>query len=567
MGESLIEVMCMESNLIEQLTGATNPTDFVGRKEVINSYHEILRDFARSNKTIKWVHISGESGIGKSSLLRKLRMDTELERVATGSVEVPVSPKFAIQFLSDIKRIIDEMAPEWRNFLQRRRNAEVTSADFPSDLEGGEINESTLSKLLQSFFVDLDKIDASMKKERFKHGIFLDDLDRLIAAGYGGILPLFSKIAKRLMDDDYDLLLVTTSHYSANEYFDFEKYSDYVLHLELIQFDFNEAELMVRRRGKLVKSKRDIVVQASTRFPFDLALRQLIESKGIDSSKLDAQTLSKAFNFTKGEITVLRDISKHGINLFVYDDYIRLHSQDTINGLKDGLLFSITQDGYFAVDSTALFELISHVFKPIDPRTEVILILERIKDQAEIGQLPALRDLQAVRDHFKTIADKSLIFELSGQVSDTTKAALEGGLIHTAWELLELATLGLQRTGDYEKIGDLQENIAKGFSKANHEYFAAKAYQRAGEYFEKANIEWRSISNYREGGLKYKKEADKTNPEIYHYAIRSMLKQSIICFILANERSKAKEILNDAMRMLLNYPNHINYFDEMEVIN
>ncbi|MCE7737614.1 MAG: ATP-binding protein [Candidatus Heimdallarchaeota archaeon] len=554
----------MESNLIEQLTGATNPNDFVGRKEAINSYHEILREFARSNKTIKWIHISGESGIGKSSLLRKLRMDTELERVATGSAEVPVSPKFAIQFLSDIKRIIDEMAPEWRNFLQRRRNAEIASADFPSDLEGIEINDSTLDKLLQTFFADLDKIDAAMKKERFKHGIFLDDLDRLIATGYGGILLLFSMIAKRLMDDDYDLLLVTTSHHSANEYFDFEKYSEYVLHLELNQFDFNEAELMIRRRGKLVKSKRDTVVQASTRFPFDLALRQLIESKGIDSSKLDAQTLTEAFNFTKGEITVLRDISKHGINLFVYDDYIRLHSQDTINGLKDGLLFSITQDGYFAVDSTALFELISHVFKPIDPRTEVILILDRIKDQAEIGQLPSLRDLQVVRDHFRTIADKSLIFELSGQVSDTTKAALEGGLIHTAWELLELATLGLQRTGDYEKIGDLQENIAKGFGKANHEYFSAKAYQLAGEYFGKANIEWRSISNYREGGLKYKKEADKTNPEIYHYAIRSMLKQSIICFILANERSKAKEILNEAKRMLLNYPNHIDYFDQME---
>ncbi|MFV2013854.1 MAG: ATP-binding protein [Candidatus Heimdallarchaeota archaeon] len=557
----------MESNLIEQLTGATNPNDFVGRKEAINSYHEILRDFARSNNTLKWIHISGEAGIGKSSLLRKLRMDTELERIATGSVEVPVSPKLAIQFLSDIKRVIDEMAPEWRNFIQRRRNTEITSTDFPSDLEGNEISEAILDELLESFFEDLDKLNAAMKREKFKHAIFLDDLDRLMAAGYTGILPLFSGIAKRLMDDDYDLLFVTTSHYSADEHFDFDKHSKYVLHLELIQFDFNEAELMVRRRGKLVKSKRDAVVQASTRFPFDLALRQLIESKGIDSSKLDAQTLSKAFNITKGEITVLRDISKHGINLFVYNDYIRLHSQETINGLKDALLFSITQDGYFAVDSTALFELISHVFKPIDPRTEVILILDRIKDQAEISQLPSLRDLQVVHDHFKTIADKSLIFELSGQLSDTTKAALDGGLIHTAWELLELATVGLKRTGDYEKIADLQENIAKGFSRANHDYFAAKAYQLAGEYFGKANIEWRSIANYREGGLKYKKEADKTDPKIYHYAIRSMLNQSINCFILANERSKAKEILNEAKILLLNYPNHINYFDELEVIN
>jgi hypothetical protein len=557
----------MESNLIEQLTGATNPNDFVGRKEVINSYHEILRDFARSNQGIKWVHISGEAGIGKSSLLRKLRMDTELERIATGSVEVPVSPKFAIQFLSDVKRVIDEMAPDWRNFMQRRRKSEIGSADFPKDLEGNEISKNDLNKLLSSFFTDLDKVDSAMKKERFKHGIFLDDLDRLIAAGYTAILPVFGRIAKRLMEDEFDLLLVTTSHHSANEHLDLEAFADYVLHLELIQFDFNEAELLIRRRGKLVKSKRDTVVQTSTRFPFDLALRQLIESKGIDSSKLNAQTLTEAFEFTKGEIAVLRDISKHGLNLFIYNDFIRLHSQDTINGLKDGLLFSITQDGYFAVDSTALFELICHVFKPIDPRTEVILILERIKGQAEIGQLPSLRDLQVVHDHFTTIADKSLIFELSSQVSDTAKAALDGGLVHAAWELLELATVGLKRTGDYEKIADLQENIAKGFSKANHDYFAAKAYQLAGEYFGKADIEWRSISNYREGALKYKKEADKTNPEIYHYAIRSMFKQAIDCYILANERSKAKQILNEAKRMLLNYPNHIDYFDQLEVIS
>ncbi|MHA2032460.1 MAG: AAA family ATPase, partial [Candidatus Kariarchaeaceae archaeon] len=319
----------MESNLIEQLTGATNPNDFVGRKEAIDSYHNILRDFARSNPSIKWVHISGEAGIGKSSLLRKLRMDTELERIATGSVEVPISPKLGIQFLSDVKRVIDEMAPEWRNFVQRRRNSEISSADFPTNLKGNELNQESLNKLLESFFSDLDKIDSAMKKERFKHGIFLDDLDRLIAIGYSDMLSLFPRIAKKLMEENYEFILVTTSHESANEYLELVEFSEYVHHIELNQFDFNEAELMIRRRGKLVKSKRDDVVQASTRFPFDLALRQLIEAKGLDSGKLDAQTLSDAFDFTKGEIGVLRDISKHGINLFILDDYLRLHSHDT----------------------------------------------------------------------------------------------------------------------------------------------------------------------------------------------------------------------------------------------
>lgn len=557
----------MEPNYIEQLTGATNPNDFVGRKEAINSYHEVLRSFARSNQTVKWIHISGEAGIGKSSLLRKLRMDTELERIATGSVEVPISPKLGNQFLSDIKRVIDEMAPEWRSFMQRRRNSEVSSADFPLNLERKELDANTLDKLFESFFVDLDKINEAMINEKFQHGIFLDDLDRLIQIGYTAILSLIPRIAKKLMDDNYALIFVTTSHDSANEFLEIEKFSNNVLHIELNQFDFNEAELMVRRRGKLVKSKRDTVVKTSTRFPFDLALRQLIEAKNIDSSKLNTQTIKNAFEFTKGEIGVLRDISKHGINLFKLEDYIRLHSRETINSLKDGLLFSISQDGYFTVDSNAIFELICHVFKPIDPRTEVILILDRIREQAELSQLPSQRDLQTVKDNFQTIADKSLIFELSGQVSETAKAALEGDLIHTAWELLQLATIGLQRTEDYEKIGDLQEALAKGFSKADHDYFAAKAYQMAGASFSKGNIEWRSISNYREGGLQYQKEADKTDLKIFHYAIRSMLKQSIDCYLLANERSKARQVLDHAISMLSEFPNHTNYFEKLEVFS
>lgn len=557
----------MESNYIEQLTGATNPNDFVGRKDAINSYHEILRNFSRSNPTVKWIHISGEAGIGKSSLLRKLRMDTELERIATGSVEIPISPKLANQILSDIKRVIDEMAPEWRSFMQRRKNSEISAVDFPLNLEGQELDQRTLDKLLESFFVDLDRVDDAMKKEKFHHGIFLDDLDRLIPVGYTAILSLFHRIAKKLMEDNYSLILVTTSHYTANEFLEIDVDCEYVNHIELNQFDFNEAELMVRRRGKLVKSKRDSVVQASTRFPFDLALRQLIESKDIDSSKLNTQTIVDAFEFTRGEVAVLRDISKHGINLFKLDDYIRLHSAETINSLKDGLLFSISQDGYFTVESNSLFELICHVFKPIDPRTEVILILDRIREQAELSQLPSQRDLQTVKDNFQTIADKSLIFELSGQVSETAKAALEGDLIHTAWELLQLATIGLQRTEDYEKIGDLQEALAKGFSKADHDYFAAKAYQMAGESFGKGNIEWRSIANYREGGLQYQKEADKTDPKIFHYAIRSMLKQSIDCYLLANERSKAKQVLEHAVNILSEFPNHTNYFEKLEVFS
>ncbi|MDH5404882.1 MAG: ATP-binding protein, partial [Candidatus Heimdallarchaeota archaeon] len=70
--------------IIEQLIGPTNPNDFVGRNLIIDQYHDLLRDFVRGNDTVHWIHISGSAGIGKSSLLRKFRMMTEQERIATG---------------------------------------------------------------------------------------------------------------------------------------------------------------------------------------------------------------------------------------------------------------------------------------------------------------------------------------------------------------------------------------------------------------------------------------------------------------------------------------------------
>lgn len=552
-------------NVIEQLTGPTNPDDFVGRSAIIDAYHDLLREFVRSNTNVKWVHISGVAGTGKSSLLRKLRMMTEMERIATGSVEVPISPFKANQFLNDIKRVIDEMAPEWRSFIQRKRNADMYDVPPPPESTSNDVTDAVLKIMEDAFFEDLDRVDKAMKKEKQKHSIFLDDLDRFLGYNYTSLLSVWQLIAKKLMKDDYNLLLVTSGHYSANRYLGINGSSDYVLHLEISQFDFTEAELMVRRRGKLVKSEREIVVQASTRFPFDLALRQLIQSKGLNPTNLNAKVISETFNLTNDEVKLLRDLAKKELNYFTLEDYTRIHNNEIIEGLKDALLFTITQDGYFAFDSFSVWVLISHVFKPIDPRTEVILILDRLRGQAERGQLPAIRDVKIVREHFQSIEDNALIFELSGQLADTAKAALEGNLIQSAWDLLQLATIGLNRTGDFEKIADLQETLAKGFAKVNHDYFAAKSFQAAGKYFRNAGVEWRSVTNYREAGQKYKREAEKTNPEIYHYAIRSMLKQSILSFLNANERSQAKRVIKQAKDILSDYENHLSYFDKIEI--
>ena len=560
-------VCSMKPSLIEQLIGATNPSDFVGRKDLIDNFHEVLRDFARGNKNIKWVHISGSPGSGKTSLLRKLRMDTEMERIATGLVETPISPENSNKFLSEVKQVIDEMAPEWRSFIQRKRNVDISSAMIPPEFKEQEATEADVKKMVDSFFDDLDKVNKAMIKERFKHGLFLDDLDRLLPIGYFSVLKAFKKIAKRLYDEDYHILLVTTSSTNALGHLGIKDNSNYVLHLQLAQFDFTEAELMIRRKGKLVRGKRDDVVQASTRYPFDLSLRQLIESMNLDSNNLNDKTITETFGFTKEEVNVFQDISKYSVNLFKLEDFLKSHSKEILDNLTENLVFVTSQDGYFAVNTNSLFELIKFVFKPIDARTEVILILNRLKDQAEIGQLPSSRDMAIVTQHFSSIEDDSLIFELSSQVGETAKAALEGKLIYTAWELLDLATIGLARTNDFEKIADLQETLAKGFSRANQEYFSAKAFQMAGKYFDLANIEWRSVSNYREAGQKYKEEADRTDPKIFHYAIRSMLVQSIDSYMKAKESAKANSVKNEAKTILKDFVNHVDYFEKLEVLN
>ncbi|MHA2090371.1 MAG: ATP-binding protein, partial [Candidatus Kariarchaeaceae archaeon] len=292
--------------IVEELTGPTNPQDFVGRSAIIDAYHDLLREIVRSNNTIKWIHISGVAGTGKSSLLRKLRMMTEMERIATGSVEIPISPRKANQFLNDIKRVIDEMSPEWRTFIQRKRNVSMYNVPDLPEASKNEVTDSVLEKIKKAFFEDLDKVDKAMKNEKQRHGIFLDDVDRFLSYNYTSFLSVWQLIAKKLMEDDYNLILVTSGHYTANRYLGLTEENEYCLHLKLNQFDFTEAELMVRRRGKLVKSEREKVVQASTRFPFDLALRQLILSNGLDPSNLNAKIITQIFGFTKEEVNLLR---------------------------------------------------------------------------------------------------------------------------------------------------------------------------------------------------------------------------------------------------------------------
>ena len=546
--------------IIEQLIGPTNPNDFVGRNLIIDQYHDLLRDFVRGNDTVHWIHISGSAGIGKSSLLRKFRMMTEQERIATGMVDVPISPHKGKEFLTDIKHLIDEMAPEWRSFLQRKMKYSMDKV-IPVESTGYEVSSDKLNSMYLDFIKDLDVIDKKMKESKYRNAIFLDDLDRIVNFEYFSLLQIFPLIAKYLKDHNSNILFVTSGNLLLNEHLNLKESN--VLHLKLNQFDFTEAELMVRRRGKLVKSDREQVVQASTRFPFDLALRQLILSKEFDPNILNDEVIAQTLGFTDQEVDLLRYLSISEKNYFIYDELIEHFDKAIIEELRNNILLNISQDGYVIFESMALWELVSHVFKPIDPRTEIIILLNRIREQAEIGQMPSVRDVKIVSKNFRSIKETSLLFELSGQLAEATKAALEGSLFKTAWDLLELATIGLERTMDYEKIADLQESIAKGFAKANQEYFAAQSFQKAGEFFRKAGIEWRSVSNFREAGLRYFRQAEHTEVPIFHYAIRSMLTKSIRAYENANELNQAKKVKASALEILKGYEHHNKYFEEL----
>lgn len=551
--------------IIEELTGPTNPENFVGRNEIIDTYNDLLTNTIRKNTKVKWVHISGSAGVGKSSLLRKLRMQTEQHRIGTGSLEVPFSPLKASQFLTEVKQIIDEIAPDWRGFFRKKKNSEIAKVMEPPEYHGEFVNEERLQQMLEMFLVDLDEINKKMVEKNFRNAIFLDDLDRLQTSQYTSILSLIPRIMKKLSELDYNLMFVTTSHFNTDKLLNISEAieENYVLHFEINQFNFKDAELMLRRKGKLGKSQRETVVQASTRVPFDLTLRQLIQLKELDPTNLNAKIITDAFSLESTEVALLRELAKSSINYYKIEDIAMLHNMEALESLVNSLLISRSQDGYFIVDSFAMWELIAHVFKPIDPRTEAILLLNRLRYQAEISQLPSSRDLNILKEHFTEIEDNALIFELSAQLAETAKAALDGELIETAWNLLNLATIGLEKTGDNEKIADFQETLAKGFAKVDHDYFAAKTFENAAKYYRKANIEWKSVTNFREAGQKYVREAEKTNLETYHYAVRSMLHNAIKSYINANESKRAKLVIEDAMAIFKNYENHLDFFKSL----
>ncbi len=553
---------------MEEIINPINPIDFVGRTEQIDAFYQWIKDLINDQPIMKWVHISGVAGSGKTSLMNKLKDIALSQDILTFSIEMPIAPDGLKNFFNGIKEQINFLSPEWRNFLERKRG--LTIGEIPEHLLDRAIGETvdteTLNEFVEAFFLRIDRADLKLKEDRKFIGVFIDDLDRVMNYEYISVFDLLRAIFEETTKRNLNIFFLTAGHNSINQHLSINKMEQdsKVLHLEVSNFDFTDADLMIRRRGKLIKTEREKVLSASTRLPFDLALRQFLASKGFDQTVLDADVVAKALGLTNEEVELLEDLSKKDINLFERNEILKKHDEEVINALVQGFMLTRSSN-YYAFISRSVWELVASVFLPIDPRTEVLLLLNRIERLATKGLLPPKEDIDIISANVNRVRDPLLIFRLSTELAKTAEVALENGLRDLTLQLLEIAAAGLLKTGDYERLGDLYERLAKGFAEKKIDYFSALAYEQSAYYFEKAKIGWRSQANYREAGRRYRREISNIDLETFHYAARSLFIKAMRAFQSAGQKNTAKEIQEQAVTTFVKYPQHQKYFKNLTV--
>lgn len=553
---------------MEEIINPVNPIDFVGRSEQVDAFYQWIKDLVSDQPIMRWVHISGVAGAGKTSLMNKLKDIALSQDILTFSIEMPIAPEGLKNFFNGIKEQINFLSPEWRNFLERKRGLGI--GDVPEEILeralGETIDEQTLNEFIDAFFLRLDRADLKLKEDRKFIGIFIDDLDRVMNYEFLSVFEILKAIFRETNRRNLNIFFLTAGHSSINQHLNLKEMEQQsmVLHLEVSNFDFTDADLMIRRRGKLIKTEREKVLSASTRLPFDLALRQFLAAKGIDQTKLDAETVANAWGLSEEEVQLLEDLSKKDINLFERTEILKHHDEEILNSFVQNFL--LTRSGnHYSFITRSIWELISSIFLPIDPRTEVLLLLNRIERLASKGLLPPKEDIEIIQGNVKRVHDPLLIFRLSTELAKTGEVALENGLRDLTLELLEIAAEGLLKTGDYERLGDLYERLAKGFAEKQHDYFSALAYEESAKYFAKAKIEWRSQANFREAGRRYRREISNMDIENFHYAARSLFQKAIQAFQLAGKKNTAKEIQDQAVTTFVKYPQHQKYFKNLTI--
>ncbi len=549
----------------EEVISLVNPNDFVGRVDELNLFDETIKEIINDQPAPNWFHISGVAGSGKSSLMRKF-METAMTRGAiVFSLEVPINPDNMVSLFNGFKEKLDNLSPEWRSFIQKKTGTSIGEVSLAQSklFFKKEISEQNRNEFLTLFFENLDKVNSKFKQERQKIGVFLDNLERISYYEQYSVFDLIRSIITESHKRGYNLFFVTTGLKSTQHLIKCPE--GICKEITISAFDFKDAELMMRRIGKLIKTQREQILSVSTRLPFDIKLRQYLLSHNLDFTKITSGMLQIAFGLSNIEVELLSQMSKSEVNHFKKSDLTAHSDIETIKRLQEGLI--LIQDGeFYSFISPAIWELIKQVFLPIDPRTEILLLLSRVQSLSSEKQLPYEEDVNIIKRTMGNISDRNLIFSLATEFAKTSEIALENGLINTSLEFLDISTSGLEKIQNYERLGELSEQIAKKFAMKDHNYYAAEIYHKSGRYFKKAGIEWRSIANYREAGRRYRRHADQIDLKMFHYAARSIYQKSIKSFLEANEKKSAQQTRNQAIISFEELPVHKAYFEKQNYI-
>ena len=153
------------SEVLSQLFSPINPEDFVGYKDVIESFQKHLSLIRTGKPTKQAFLVIGKHGSGKSSILRKLNSMASMEGLVTLNLNPPYNPINCNEYLNDIKLSIEDMAPGWKGFLARATGKTIRLVDMPPESKGDIAEEKIIKKMAKQFFEDLEKIDKKLKSQ------------------------------------------------------------------------------------------------------------------------------------------------------------------------------------------------------------------------------------------------------------------------------------------------------------------------------------------------------------------------------------------------------------------
>jgi hypothetical protein len=555
----------MKNNLAS-IFQPVDPTNFVGRTKELDYFFDWLTSQIRGDsQNNNWTHVYGPTGSGKTSILKKFVDYANLERVKV--IELSIQPILGLNtdLLLQISEAIDNYTPEWRSFFQKKKKTKLFNLD-EEDLDllrNLNISAQNINHLIKKISENLASVNEKLTESRVNIGIFIDDIHRLDSEN-----PLFILLYKLIgvfNKKQMRIFFVTSALDDFNTVLDDQFKNNLISGIELLNFDYNDADLMIRRRNKHTPEERELIVQNSTRYPFDLALRQQILLASGDVRELSIENLSTTFGLNDKLMKIFTELSKEDQNLFKISKIKSKLTEKELIELEKMDLFTFSND-LASFKSNAFWEVVKVNFLPIDVRTEMILKINRIEEMVENKSMPLVKDITSVKANITSIKDSSLLFELSSKLTETAKFALHHNLVHSAWEMIEIVRIGLNKTEDFEKLAEAEEMFGREFAVLGKDYLAALSYQASAENFMKIRPpkKIRAEANFREAGNRYKREAEKIDINTFHFALRSIYRKSVSAFYNANEPGSAREIMNFALNAFEKYPMHKKYLQKVE---